>query len=46
MRELHPYLLTHLSAVKRQADASLVGVLSLLGEVESYRCAHLLGCLS
>lgn len=46
LRELNHYLLTHLAAVKRQTDASLAGVLSLVGEVESHRSAHLLGCLS
>lgn len=45
LRELNRYLITHLTAVKRQTDTSLVGVLSLVGEVESHRSAHLLGCL-
>lgn len=45
LRELNYYLVTHLAAVKRQTDASLAGVLSLIGEVESNRSAHLLGCL-
>lgn len=45
LRELNHYLLTHLAAVKRQTDASLAGVLSLVGEVEAHRSTHLLGCL-
>ncbi len=45
LRELNHYLITHLAAVKRQTDASLAGVLSLVGEVEANRSAHLLGRL-
>jgi hypothetical protein len=45
LRELNHYLVTHLAAVKRQTDASLAGVLSLIGKVESDRSAHLLGSL-
>lgn len=45
LRELNHYLITHLTAVKRQTDASLAGVLSLVGEVETNRSAHLLGRL-
>lgn len=44
LRELNRYLITHLTAVKRQTDASLAGVLSLVGEVEAecHRSTHLL----
>lgn len=45
LRELNHYLITHLAAVKRQTNASLAGVLSLVGEVEAHRSTHLLGCL-
>lgn len=45
LREMNYYLVTHLAAVKRQTDASLAGVLSLVSEVESDRSTHLLGCL-
>lgn len=45
LRELNHYLITHLASVKRQTDASLAGVLSLVGEVEANRSAHLLGRL-
>lgn len=45
LRELNHYLVTHLAAVKRQTDASLAGVLSLIDKVESDRSAHLLGSL-
>lgn len=45
LRELNHYLITHLAAVKRQTDASLAGVLSLVDQVEAHRSTHLLGCL-
>lgn len=45
LRELNYHLFTHMTAVKRQTDSSLAGVMSLVGEIKADSSTHFPGRL-